>query len=248
MENSLGVSEFENRANRNQTADGRTRYTRIAIILHWAIAALIIFNLSLGFFMEGFPPPLRFLVVGLHVSSGMTVLALTVVRIIWRLLHEPPAYPESMKPWERNAAHFAHFLLYAAMVLMPLTGWGIISAHPRPGSPGAIEAAARHPMPAAPSNGQPPNGPAAAPAGPPKFSLKIWYVLPMPSIEPIQRIGETPEGVSAQDELHEEFVHWHSIGGFLLLALLILHILGALKHQLLDKQPELARMGLGRTK
>src|ERR1019366_894992 len=113
------------------------RYPRAAIVLHWAIAVFIIFNLCSGFLMEGLPWPVRFIALVLHVSSGLTVLALTVARVIWRLLNDPPPYPAGMKPWERHTAHFAHFLLYAAMVLMPLSGWAMLSAHPPPGSRGA---------------------------------------------------------------------------------------------------------------
>ena len=219
------------------------RYTRVAIILHWTIAALIVFNLSVGFFMEGFPLPLKLFVVGLHVSSGMTVLALTVARVVWRLLHEPPAHPAGTKRWERNTAHFAHFLLYAAMVLMPLTGWAIVSSHPAPGTPGAIAFAKQHPRPAMAASTTPPATPGAV-AGAPKGGMKIWFVIPMPSITALQRVGEQPEGVKAQGELHETFVGWHSLGGYLLLALLLLHVAGALKHQILDRQAELERMGV----
>jgi cytochrome b561 len=140
-----------------------------------------------------------------------------------------------MKQWERHTAHFAHFLLYAAMVLMPLTGWAILSAHPPPGSPGAAAQAAT--LPAAPS-GRPPTGPPLA--------VKVWNLVPMPVIAPIEAIGKEPGGVAAQHVLHEEFQEWHGVGGYLLLSLLILHILGALKHQFIDKQSEFARMGIGR--
>lgn len=91
------------------------------MFLLWAIAAFIIFNLCTGFFMEGWPPPVRFLALMLHVSSGVTVRALRVVRVVWRLISKPPPYPAGMKAWERHTAHVAHFLLYAAMVLMPPT-------------------------------------------------------------------------------------------------------------------------------
>lgn len=224
-----------------------TRYSRVAITLHWAIAVFILFNLSLGYFMEGFAMPFRLIVVGLHISAGLTVLVLTVVRVVWRLSHAPPAYPDEMAHWERHVAHFAHFLLYGAMVLMPLSGWAIISSHPRPGSPGAIAEAVRHPMPAmAPAAIS--KGPPGA-AGPPrKFVMKIWYVLPVPMITPIEAIGEQSGGLDAQNELHTKFVNWHGIGGYILIALLILHVLGALKHQILDRQPELARMGIGKRK
>jgi len=79
------------------------RYTSVAIGLHWAIALFIAFNLSLGFCMEGFPKPLKAVVVRLH-----------------------PEIPA----WERAAAHSAHALLYLLMLAMTLTGWSIISAHP----------------------------------------------------------------------------------------------------------------------
>jgi cytochrome b561 len=149
------------------------------------------------------------------------------VRVVWRLLNQPPPYPAGMKPWERHAAHFAHFLLYAAMVLMPLSGWAILSAHSPPGSRGAaVEWAALGPPPAA----------------------KIWGVIPMPMIGPIEAIGEEPGGIAPQRVLHDKFVDWHAVGGYLLIGLLILHILGALKHQFIDRQSELARMGIGRRK
>ena len=227
----------------------RDRYTRVAIVLHWAIAAFIVFNLCTGFFMEGWPPPIRFLALMLHASSGLTVLALTLARVVWRLLNDPPPYPAGMKPWERHIAHFAHFLLYAAMVLMPLTGWAILSAHSPPGSRGAaVEFAARPGMPPGMKPGPaPPRAmPALPPGGPPP--LKIWNLVPMPTIAPIEAIGAEPGGVPPQHRLHDEFVDWHSVGGYLLLGLLILHILGALKHQFIDSQSEFARMGIGRNR
>ena len=218
----------------------RDRYTRVAIVLHWAIAAFIIFNLCTGLFMEGWPPPIRFIALMLHASSGLTVLALTVVRVVWRLVNEPPPYPAGMKPWERHGAHFAHFLLYAAMVLMPLTGWAILSAHSPPGSRGALVEFAARP-------GVPPGTTSARPSGPPP-TLKIWNLVPMPKIAAIEAVGKEPGGVAPLHVLHDEFVQWHSVGGFLLIGLLILHILGALKHQFIDRQSEFARMGIGRRK
>jgi len=225
----------------------RDRYTRVAIFLHWAIAAFIVFNLCTGLFMEGWPPPIRFLVLMLHASSGLTVLALTVARVVWRLVNEPPPYPAGMKPWERHAAHFAHFLLYAAMVLMPLTGWAILSAHSPPGSRGALVefSAPRVGLPGVKPGAAPPGAVAARPPGPPP-TLKIWNLVPMPKIAPIEAVGTEPGGVAPQRVLHDEFVQWHSVGGFLLMGLLALHILGALKHQFIDRQSEFARMGIGR--
>jgi cytochrome b561 len=225
----------------------RDRYTRVAIVLHWAIAAFIVFNLCIGFFMEDWPPPIRMMAVMLHSSSGLTVLGLTVARVVWRLLNEPPQYPAGMKLWERHTAHFVHFLLYVAMVLMPLSGWAILSAHSPPGSRGAaVEFAMFPPMPRGVKPGvAPPKAMSALPPGPPP-TMKVWNLVPMPAIAPIGAIGEEPGGVAAQHRLHDEFVEWHSVGGYLLIGLLILHVAGALKHQFIDRQSEFMRMGIGR--
>jgi cytochrome b561 len=225
----------------------RDRYTRVAIVLHWAIAAFIVFNLCIGFFMQSWPPPIRFIALMLHVSSGMSVLALTVARVVWRLLNDPPPYPVGMKPWERHTAHFAHFLLYAAMLLMPLSGWAILSAHSPPGSRGAAVELAMFPLmhTGVKPGAAPPEAMPALPPGPPP-TMKVWNLVPMPSIAPIEAIGREPGGVAPQHVLGDEFVEWHSVGGYLLLGLLILHVAGALKHQFIDRQSEFARMGIGR--
>jgi len=222
------------------------RYTRVAIALHWAIAAFIIFNLLSGLITDALPLSFRIVVLALHVSSGLTVLALTVLRIAWRLMNEPPPYPVDMKPWERHTAHVAHFLLYAAMVLMPLSGWAVMSTHPPPGSPGAAaEPEGRFAPPPGTTPGVAlPAAMPAPPAGPPV--LKIWNLVPLPAIGPIEAIGREPGGLPAQHRLRDELEAWHRVGGFLLLGLLVLHIAGALKHQFIDRHAEFARMGIGR--
>jgi cytochrome b561 len=234
----------------------RDRYTRVAIVLHWVIAAFIVFNLCSGFFIESWlhgqlkdsaPPQISWMSLVLHVSSGLTVLSLTVARVVWRLLNDPPPHPAGMKPWERHMAHFVHFLLYAAMVLMPLTGWAILSAHPPAGSRGAatVGLPPSGAPPALTPGAAPPPGMALPQAGAPR-DVKVWNLFPMPVIAPIEAIGKEPGGVAPQHVLHEEFAEWHGVGGYLLLGLLILHIAGALKHQFIDRQSEFARMGIGR--
>ena len=215
------------------------RYSRVAIVLHWAIAAMIIFNLAFGFFMEGFPQPYRRIFILLHISAGISVLALTVIRVLWRITHEPPPHSAGMKAWERHLAHFVHLMLYVLMVVMPLTGWALISANPPPGSAGAIvaerERALRAPPPVA---GQQPVRRST--------TVHIWGLIPLPRIDALEKIGSTPGGVGPQKELHDRFVEWHEVGAFIMIFLLLLHVAGALKHQYIDKEAEMARMGLGR--
>ncbi|ETI62967.1 cytochrome B561 [Sphingobium sp. C100] len=106
------------------------RYTSVARALHWIIAILIIANLALGIGHEALPKD--WAVMPVHKSIGLTVLALTLVRIGWRLTHPAPRLPAAMPSWEKGAAHATHFLFYAFMILMPLSGWIMTSAGTRP--------------------------------------------------------------------------------------------------------------------
>lgn len=106
------------------------RYGTVAMSLHWLIAAAIIGMLIVGKYMHGLPDSNadKFTLYQLHKSFGITILALTVVRIAWRLMHPAPPLPASMPVWERWAAHLSHFALYGFMLGLPLTGWLRVSA------------------------------------------------------------------------------------------------------------------------
>jgi cytochrome b561/polyisoprenoid-binding protein YceI len=99
-----------------------SRYTVVAIALHWAIAILILFMIWLGWNMEDNESRFQ-----LHKSIGITILLLTVARVAWRVMNPPPALPSDMKPLEAKAAHYVHIGLYALMILMPLLGWALVS-------------------------------------------------------------------------------------------------------------------------
>ncbi len=221
-----------------------SRYTNVAIILHWSIALLILFNLITGFFHQSIPRG----VWAFHVSSGITVLILSVLRIVWRLTHRPPPYPSDMPGWERGLAHVVHFGLYAAMLLLPFSGWAMISANPPIGSAGAAYAdSIKAPPPPEAAKLLPNANKPTLPTNvrrrqPPMF----WGLVKLPMIKPLQDMGATPEGVPAQKEKHEQIETFHGIGGYVLLALLLLHLAGALKHSLIDGHREFARMGIGK--
>jgi cytochrome b561 len=106
------------------------RYTAVARALHWTIAVMILINLWLGFAHDALPKD--WAVMPVHKSIGLTVLALTIVRLVWRFTHCPPALPIAMPGWEKAAAHATHLVFYAFMILVPLTGWIMTSAGTRP--------------------------------------------------------------------------------------------------------------------
>ncbi|MFV0624762.1 cytochrome b [Sphingomonas sp. ac-8] len=236
----------------DSAARPRLRYTNVAILLHWLIAALILYNLTSGLLRPLLPR--GFFVF--HVSSGITILALSLVCVGWRLTHRPPPYLP-MAGWEKGLARVIHFLLYAAMLLLPFSGWAMISANPPAGSPGAAWAAENPagppPAPTLKPDTRVRGGPAGEGKGggqPPRKRgpTLVWGLFPLPMIAPVQQLGSTPDGVPEQRAVHERIERVHALGGWVLLALLLLHVGGALKHQLVDRQRELARMGLGRTR
>lgn len=103
------------------------RYSTVAIILHWAIAALIVLQVVLAGRMEGRTPE-AFAVMQLHKSIGITVLLLSLARLAWRVVNPPPPEPASLKPWERRLSLAVHWGFYGVMIGMPITGWIAVSA------------------------------------------------------------------------------------------------------------------------
>lgn len=104
------------------------RYDPVAVTLHWVTALTIIAMIPFGFFMGDLPITLKFSAYALHKSIGLTVLTLSIFRLVWRLLNPPPALPAGMKPYEVFAAKATHWLFYALIIAMPLTGWLMVSA------------------------------------------------------------------------------------------------------------------------
>lgn len=101
------------------------RYTRVAVVLHWVVAAIVLGQFALGWWMQEIPKQPagpRAEAFNLHKSIGVVVFALMLARIAWRLGHPPPPLP-AMPRWQALLAHATHFLLYAALVALPLTGY-----------------------------------------------------------------------------------------------------------------------------
>ena len=123
-----------------------SRYTKTAIILHWLIAIFIALMFILGWYMAELPKEApkqmaydlfdlgvytwqaaeeispRTFYFNLHKSLGLTVLALIILRILWRITHTPPAALSSYKAIEKKVATATHHSLYLLMLAVPLTG------------------------------------------------------------------------------------------------------------------------------
>lgn len=167
------------------------RYSRVAIAFHWTIAALVIFNIAVGLGHDPIPA-LRALMQA-HKAVGLTVLALTALRVAWRLAHRPPPLPADTPGWERGAAHATHWTLYLLLVALPLSGWVMVSG----------------------------------PEGRRPLSWFGAFDVPyLPATSP------AAEGAAKA----------HGLLGWVMLALVLLHVAAALRHHLVLRDRVLARM------
>jgi len=111
-------------------------YTRTAILLHWMIAVLIIVMFFFGLYVD---EQRKALLVGeaelgtviaifnWHKSIGLLVLALSIFRLVWRLMHRPPPLSLEVSAIERLLARVIHGAFYVLMIGIPLAGWLAIS-------------------------------------------------------------------------------------------------------------------------
>jgi len=187
-----------------QMLSGRMGYNRVAVTLHWLIAAAILTLLASGLWMtDAIKVPATqataFTVYQWHKSLGLTVLVLSLARLAWRLFSPPPPLPSNMGPMSRLAARGAHAAFYILMIGLPLVGWAMVSASIY-GLPTLV------------------------------FGLFEW-----PHISLLANLEDKAPVEAA-------FRTAHQIGGYLMIALLILHVAAALKHHFIDRDHVLAAM------
>ena len=104
------------------------RYKLTAIALHWLLAVAIVGTFAVGLYMTSLPfSPTRLKLFNWHKWAGVSILALSALRLLWRLRHRPPA-DLPMPAWQRRAAQGAHRLLYGLFFAVPLAGWAYSSA------------------------------------------------------------------------------------------------------------------------
>jgi len=104
-------------------------YGIIAQVLHWCVAALILMQIALGLYAANLPVSMaRLQWLSYHKSLGLTILALVLLRLVWRWIDAPPPLPDTMARRERRAARVMHGALYVVPVLAMLAGWLYASA------------------------------------------------------------------------------------------------------------------------
>ena len=105
-----------------------TRYSGVAIALHWLLGLAILGSFVVGLYMTDLPmSPQRLKLYNWHKWAGVCILTLSAIRLLWRLTHRPP--PDVPMPaWQRRISHAVHIALYALFFAVPLAGWAYSSA------------------------------------------------------------------------------------------------------------------------
>ena len=131
MHTTDNLSKIDQATGSTQAASGAIGYSRVAIALHWAIAALVLSTIPLGWYGATFETEAAQTATNVHKSIGILILSATLIRVGWRMTHRPPPLPETMAVGLRRIAKATHFLFYALLLILPFSGWWMSSAVPQ---------------------------------------------------------------------------------------------------------------------
>lgn len=176
-------------------------YGSVAMFLHWTIALLIIVNICLGLYFPDLPraDPNKFVIAQIHKSIGLTVLMLSVLRVLWRLVNPVPPLPADLNPGLKLAARTSQFLLYVLIVAIPLSGWIMVSAT--------------------------------------RVPTNFFFLVDWPHLPVFDALDQ-----AAKHDAHEQWEDIHSWLAWSAIALIPLHIAGALYHQFIRRDDVLKQM------
>jgi cytochrome b561 len=180
-------------------ANTTTNWGWPAKLLHWLGAILILLLLGHGWWMTHLAPrgPVRLEHYAGHAALGYDLLALLILRLLWRWTHAVPDLPADTPRWERVAAHVSHLGLYLLMFVTTVLGW-------------ALAGTVRNP-----------------------FNKDVFGIT-------------VPLIYQSQDRaMHRLLEDWHKYMAYALLALLVVHILAALRHHLIKHTDVMRRMWFG---
>jgi cytochrome b561 len=105
----------------------RRQFTALSRLLHWTMAVMVLTMLCIGVAMVVSLADYHVL-VSIHRPLGIAILILVVARFLNRLFNPPPPFPDTMSRAERLAAKASELTMYGLMFVLPLVGWGMLSA------------------------------------------------------------------------------------------------------------------------
>ncbi|MGA2428447.1 MAG: cytochrome b/b6 domain-containing protein [Candidatus Acidiferrum sp.] len=108
-------------------ASQQTQFTFLMRVLHWLMAAMVLTMLGIGVAMVASLGDYHYL-VSVHRPLGIAILILVVIRFVNRQFSTLPPFPATMSSHERFVAHASEIVLYTLLFVLPLVGWGMLSA------------------------------------------------------------------------------------------------------------------------
>jgi cytochrome b561 len=108
-------------------ASQQTQFTFLMRVLHWLMAAMVLTMLGIGVAMVASLGDYHYL-VSVHRPLGIAILILVVIRFVNRQFSTLPPFPATMSSQERFVAHASEIVLYTLLFVLPLVGWGMLSA------------------------------------------------------------------------------------------------------------------------
>lgn len=173
------------------------RWGSVAKTFHWLMAVILIGALTVGLMMNDWPDEdavTKARLYHLHQSTGVLLFALVALRLLWRSLQPVPPVPADSWRFTRRAAAISHALLYALMVLIPITGYLMVST------------------------------------GPDRSDFYAFNLVHVPFL------------LGGNETLHQVFRFTHANLTLLFMILIIVHVLAALKHALINRDGVWSRM------
>lgn len=101
----------------------QARYSTVAIVFHWLIAILVIIAWRIAAGAEHLEGEAWSIAIAPHKAIGITILVLSLLRLVWRLMHTPPALPDQMAGWEKKLVRAVHLIFYVMLIGLPIGGW-----------------------------------------------------------------------------------------------------------------------------
>lgn len=108
--------------------DAKTKYSGLAMLLHWLIAVLVIVQWRISEAAEEVPTrEAGSEIMANHFALGLVIFIVVALRLVWRQVSPPPPPAAGHAPWERIFARVVHLTFYALLLVMPLAGWIALS-------------------------------------------------------------------------------------------------------------------------
>ena len=111
------------------------RFSPVGVAFHWIMAALILFQLGLGWALWLMPAGgAKVGAFALHAVVGIGIFVLAFLRMVWRIMVTDPYNSADMQGWRTTIAYIVEHLFYVCFFMLPLTGWAMWSSVASPGS------------------------------------------------------------------------------------------------------------------